>query len=120
MKIKTMLAALFADRRNRDVAVEIERRGARVRMKEADRRVKESMERLSKALKDRGALKREVANDIQTVVHFPSFAAICKWRVPGVAMRLCRNPQHEASNTGVAECNEEKCPFMRHEARSAA
>lgn len=47
------------------------------------------------------------------VVIFSTFADGCTYRVPGVSMRLCRHKNHpEHSQTALAKCDEERCPFM--------
>lgn len=56
----------------------------------------------------------ESANDIQQTVQFFTYADICKHRgSKEITVRLCRNPAHEASNTGLAVCAEQVCPDMR-------
>ena len=56
--------------------------------------------------------KRVVANDIQQVVDFSTFAEICPYKLRQGEFRLCKHPDHEAANTGVAKCHEELCPLM--------
>lgn len=54
------------------------------------------------------------ANDIQHTVQFNTFAEICEHRGSrDITVRLCRNPQHEAANTGVAVCAEPVCPIVK-------
>lgn len=55
--------------------------------------------------------KRIVANDIQQIVQFQTFASVCPDRgSEEITVRLCRNPGHEAANTGIAVCDEQVCP----------
>lgn len=53
------------------------------------------------------------SNDIQQTVQFNTYADICRHRGSrDITVRLCRNPAHEASNTGIAICAEQVCPDM--------
>ena len=55
--------------------------------------------------------RKIVANDIQQTVQFPTFASVCPDRgSEEITVRLCRNPKHEAANTGIAVCEEQVCP----------
>lgn len=53
------------------------------------------------------------SNDIQQTVQFNTYADICRHRGSrDITVRLCRNPAHEAANTGIAICAEKVCPDM--------
>lgn len=53
------------------------------------------------------------SNDIQQTVQFNTYADICRHRGSrDITIRLCRNPSHEAANTGIAVCAEKVCPDM--------
>lgn len=53
------------------------------------------------------------SNDIQQTVQFNTYADICRHRGSrDITVRLCRNPAHEAANTGIAICHEKVCPDM--------
>lgn len=57
------------------------------------------------------------ANDIQNTVEFETFADICEHRgSKDIIVRLCRNPGHEAANTGIAVCAEKVCPIIKEKA----
>lgn len=57
------------------------------------------------------------ANDVQQTVQFFTYADICKHRgSKEIMVHLCRNPAHEASNTGLAVCAEQVCPDMKRKA----
>ena len=57
--------------------------------------------------------RNEVANDVQHTVVFSTFAEICRYRSKQGIYMICRNGAHEASGTGIAQCDEELCPLMR-------
>ena len=103
------------NRRRLQQPVETERR-KRLRPREAETRLTNAISDLSKMVrsKTRDSV-RAVANDVQAVVKFMTFAEICTLRVPGVNVRMCRHPKHESANTGKAFCTEELCPVMRGE-----
>lgn len=111
--VKEVLRAI-ADRRKSDVPVSPDRR--RSGMKHADERLRHALERIQRATK---VLRREVANDIQQVVRFETFAEICTYNSRQGEFRLCKNPDHEAANTGIAKCNDELCPLMRIDAKAS-
>lgn len=54
------------------------------------------------------------ANDGQQQVIFKTLAAVCSYRGSReITVRLCRSPDHEAANTGVAVCAESVCPILK-------
>ncbi len=80
---------------------------------EAESRLADAISGLSKSIRSKS--NRDVfavSNDAQAVVKFITFADICTFRIPGLAMRRCRHPQHESANSGEAVCNEKLCPFV--------
>lgn len=122
-KISNRIIAFFMERRKKSVPVSHERRSANNRMRDADKRLSESIDKLDRTVRLRREdfIRRTVANDIQTVTIFSTFSDICTWKVPNLSVRMCRHPQHEAANTGVAKCDEHLCPFMLGKvAKSAA
>lgn len=96
------------DRRKSTTPVRDERR--RPGMKDADKRLGDSLDRLHEAVTPG---EREVANDVQQTVRFSTFREICRHQVNAGQHRLCRHQSHDAANTGVAKCTEELCPIMR-------
>ena len=53
-------------------------------------------------------------NDPQQTVIFSTLQDICQYATSkDFAVRFCRNPKHEAANTGVATCNEGQCPLAQ-------
>ena len=112
------IRALFSwlnDRRKEHLPVQVDRRKPRITgWKESSKTLDAAIDRLQSELKRHNSYERvEVANDIQQVVVFRTFAAICKYRNDALQIRLCRNPRHQdAANTALAICTEEKCPMM--------
>lgn len=51
---------------------------------------------------------------IKGTVDWDSYHAICEFRsYPKESlMRLCKHPEHEAANTGIAACKIELCPRL--------
>lgn len=79
-------------------------------MHDADCMLADSIERLEKTV-----IRRRLptsANDVQRVVEFSTFAAICEYRYSNGHV-ICKHPQHEAHGQGIAICNEQQCPFAR-------
>ena len=104
------------NRRKQDVPVSIDRRVGKTKMRDADKMLRDAIQDLEQTvrLKREDFLKREVANDIQHQVQFVTFRDICSFSgSKELAIRLCRNPKHEAANTGIATCEETLCPLLR-------
>jgi len=106
------------ERRKREVPVPADRRRPK-NVKEADEHFREALQKLNEATKP---LKREVANDIQTVVVFKTFSEICRFRgSDALSVRLCRNSRHQdAANSALAKCDEERCPLLIEALKGAA
>ncbi len=106
---------IWRDRRTHDEPVSLERRKRKVSMRDADKRLHESMDRFEQTvrIKREDFFRREVSNDIQQTVQFSTYREICSFKVDAGIHRLCRHSNHEAANTGIAKCNEELCPVMR-------
>lgn len=58
--------------------------------------------------------EERAANDGQQQVIFKTLADVCSHRGSReITVRLCRSPEHEAANTGVAVCAEPVCPILK-------
>lgn len=98
----------FLDRRRNVAKVDSERR--RPSMQDADAMLAKSIEDMEKT-----SIRRRLpisANDVQRVVQFDTFAAICEYRYSNSHV-VCKHPQHEAHGLGIATCNEQQCPYAR-------
>ena len=106
--MKSTLFRRFLDRRRQGGPVETERR--RPSMQDADEMLAQSIERMEKT-----SIRRRLpasANDVQRVVEFSTFAAICEYRYSNGNV-VCKHELHEAHGQGIATCNEQQCPFAR-------
>ena len=105
----------FFDRRKRALPVDAERRQQRPRLKDADQQLDEALDDLTTLLGKRHSKpKARAMNDSQQTVIFSTFRDICRYATSkDFAVRFCRNPKHEAANTGVATCNEGQCPLAQ-------
>ena len=54
-----------------------------------------------------------VANGASKTVEFITFAEICRFHYSpkDSLMSLCKNPKHEAAQSGIAPCQRAVCPF---------
>ena len=120
-KIRALLSWI-GDRRREQRRVELERRKQpKTGWRESARSLDSAIDRLQSELKRFNGNRRVVANDIQQVVLFKTFGAICQYRNDALKMRLCRNPRHEdAANTALTKCEEEKCPLLLEALKGAA
>ena len=58
--------------------------------------------------------EKRASNDGQQQVIFKTLAAVCSNRgSKEISVRLCRSPDHEAANTGIAICAETVCPILK-------
>lgn len=113
LKLPDFLRRFMGDRRTHSENVPQERR-KKITRSEADKRLREAVDDLDRTVRMRSDdFKCEAVNDIQTQVIFATFSEICTFRVPNLAVRICRHEKHEAANTGIAICNESQCPFAR-------
>jgi hypothetical protein len=108
------LKSIFRDRRHRNDPHPVERR-SRPTNKQARKRLSEALEDFERTVTNyRPPDHKEFsANDMQQEVQFDTFRAICRFKMEQGQFNLCRNPAHEAANTGIAKCEEYHCPFMR-------
>ena len=114
------------DRRTKAIPVANDRRRKKMSIKEVDQKLGDAMDNLERTIR----MKRDdffnervaVANDIQTVVVFKTFAEICRFRgSDSLTLRICRNERHQdAANSALAICNEEKCPLILEALKGAA
>ena len=120
-KIRALLG-WWTDRRQQQLPVQTDRRKPpKVGWKESARTLDAAIDRLQEQVKRMNGAKRVVANDIQQVVLFKTFGAICQYRNDALKMRICRNPKHEdAANTALPKCEEEKCPLLLEALKGAA
>lgn len=111
---KIMAAVIKGDRRTRDEPVAVERREKKKpSYKEAHDRLHDAMKEFQRTVSvKRDELLKRSANDVQQEVQFETFRQICAYKVEAGEHRICRHPQHEAANTGIAPCDENLCPFM--------
>ena len=59
-------------------------------------------------------MEERAANDGQQQVVFKTLAGICPHRgSKEITVRLCRNDEHAAADTGVAVCAESVCPILK-------
>lgn len=108
MGIKIIFRTII-NRRKRQEPVTVERR-RRIRTREAEHTLRQSIERLSNAIR----MKRPDIMEFGTAtVTFATFSEVCNYRVPGLNIRLCRHKKHENAKDALAPCNERLCPFMR-------
>ena len=115
MGIVQRLKSLWFDRRRRNDPVSFDRRRRRSKRKEVEQRCADALDDFAQTTsmsRDDDLCKR-VANDVQQEVQFDTFRAICRFQIRQGEYILCRNPSHEAANTGIAKCDEQLCPFMR-------
>ena len=102
---KRMFRLVF-NRRVAHKPVVTERRVKRIRHCEAEAQLRAAIQRLS------DAISKSTGDHGSNTVKFVTFAEVCSYRAPNLNVRLCRNPKHKQAG-GLAECNEELCPFMR-------
>lgn len=113
------LRFLFGNRRKRDDPHDDDRRGGGGggfgKMKEADKKLRDSVDELNRTVRlRRDDFKCVVANDRQQVVIFSTFREICTSKGPQIGwMRLCRHDNHvNANDPRGAICDEELCPKL--------
>lgn len=113
MKTPSFFRRLFGDRRTHDESVVVERRTTHKR-KDVDDRLKNAVHDFEQTVRMRreDLFKRLAVNDVQQTVQFNTFRMICKHTLLAGEHRLCRHPDHEAANTGIAKCAEQVCPIM--------
>lgn len=121
--LRAVIRRLF-DRRKVDTPVATERRHGKMKIQEADKRLRDVVDKLEERtvrMRREDFLKFS-ANDSQQVVVFSSFQEICSWTGPQLGkIRLCRHDQHpDAANSQTAICEESKCPIMNPALRGAA
>jgi hypothetical protein len=112
-KVFQRIIGLWKERRHHNIPVAVERRSQPTR-REAKARVADALEDLERTVTNyRPDNKEFSANDVQQEVQFTTFRAICRFKLKQGDYNLCRNPAHEAANSGIAKCEEQVCPFMR-------
>ena len=112
-RIRSFLSSVW-DRRKVDIPVDMERRHP-TRLRDADRMVKESRERLEQAIKQRlNGVNKKIANDCQQTVVFSTYRDICPSKGPEIGgVKLCRDKHHpDASSNEITICEEDKCPRL--------
>ena len=113
-RILERLMSIWRERRQSQLPVSVDRRHRRKSLREVDKELAERISDLEKTISMRrdDIFKRVVANDIQQVVIFQTFADTCTFKLRQGEFRMCKHPDHEAANTGVAKCHEELCPLI--------
>lgn len=118
------LRKLFGDRRKRDDEIPGDRRrkGALTRWKESgaaldnaviklDQTVSMNMREFSAAMHGEMSL---VHDSPWNHIEWTSFSESCKFRYKqneSSLAALCRNPEHPAHSTGIAQCSKQMCPY---------
>jgi hypothetical protein len=114
---------LFGNRRHRDEPVAVERRAKPPTRKEINHRLDNAVDDFERTVRmnrdDFFRGEKFTANDVQQEVIFSTFRSICRFKVEQGQFNLCRNPAHEAANSGIAKCDEQVCPFMVVQSRPA-
>ena len=117
------LFSRFRDRRQEDVSVPVDRRTPNLKeAKERLRRQHAEFQDYVRRLTGDGTERKQfvASNDRQQVVVFSTFREICEHRLIAGEHRLCRHPEHEAANTGIARCDEAICPALNAALKGAA
>lgn len=118
---------IFGDRRKRIAGVKNERRHKNVwrRWKDAGDDLDNAVDALDQTVRMNTAQfaaimhkSREqeltlVENGAAKTVEFITFAEICRFHYSpkDSLMSLCKNPKHEAAQSGIAPCQRAVCPF---------
>ena len=114
--IRVLVARIFgAERRKQQEPIHNERRKQpRRTMKQADDRLRESLEEFSRTIigsrnRNGDGSKFDSANDVQQVVIFRTLSEICHYRNGLLSgKRLCRHP----TRGEMAFCDERSCPIV--------
>lgn len=120
-RILDRIRSMLHDRRQQNLPVNADRRKPTNR-KQVEKRLLDAIDDFARVTKrEEPPAERFVAsNDRQQVVIFSTFREVCEFNLPAGEHRLCRHPEHEAANSGIARCEEAICPALNAALKGAA